>query len=105
MLKKAQVHERLIEMCVTLLTLISHRDLLALLLIIVCSLGAMFNVYKINAEPSWDGVAYDRLVQDYVRGGLSFSAINGEFIESPQLKISYLHRPLFFFLAGHLHAW
>jgi hypothetical protein len=95
---------RPIGICVTLLTLISHRDLLAFLLITVCSLGVMFNVYKPNAEPSWDGLVYHRVAQDYVRGGLSFKAINGEFIGHNQHAINYLHRPLFFFLAGHLHS-
>src|SRR5437867_8049006 len=104
MSKRAQVHARAIKICMTLLTLMSHRDLLAFLLIIACSLGAMFNVYKINAEPVWDGAIYHRLVQDYVRGGLSFAAINGEFIGRSQHTINYMHRPLFFFVAGHLHT-
>jgi hypothetical protein len=47
-------------------------------------------------------------VQDYVRGGLSFKAINGEFIvrnnQQNQHTINYLHRPFFFFLSGHLHT-
>jgi len=82
-----------------------HRDLLAFVLILICSLGAMFNVYKINAPPLWDGVIYHRLVEDYVRGGLSFSAINGNAAGNTQISISYLHRPLFMAIAGCLHAW
>ena len=95
---------RPIETCTRLLALLSHRDLLAFLIIVVCSLGAMFNVYKVNAEPVWDGAVYHRLVVDYVRGGHSFAAINAEFIGRNQHVINYLHRPLFFFIAGHLHT-
>jgi len=70
------LRSKFITTCVAFLWLISHRDLLAFLLITMCSIGTMFNIYKIGSDPAWDGVTYHRLVQNYVREG-SFKAVNG----------------------------
>jgi hypothetical protein len=66
----------------------------------------MFNVYKIGAGPDWDGAIYNRLVQDYLRAGLSFAGLSGEIKDGDnQLKVSYLHRPFFIALSGYLQKW